>query len=74
MPLYHFNLSDHIRDPDLEGTELPDAEEARLQAIKFAGQFVSDNPARVDSDHDLQIEVTDHDGVFLFAVKVSVSD
>ena len=36
MPRYHFNLHDHRFVPDPEGSELPNLEMAKRQAIKLA--------------------------------------
>lgn len=72
MPLFHFNLADHVRDPDLEGTELGSAEEARIQAIIFAGEYLRDNPGLVEDGEVFRVEVTDAQSTALFTVQIEL--
>lgn len=72
MPLFHFNIADHVREPDLDGTELADEAEAREQAIIFAGQCLRDNPELIADGHDFRIEVTDQDGAPIFTVRIDL--
>ena len=37
MPLFHFNVEDGHSLPDLDGTELPDLESAKVEAVCMAG-------------------------------------
>ena len=74
MPLFHFNIADHIREPDTEGTELSSKDEARVQAIVFAGEYLRDNPRSIEDGHDFRIEVTDHAGTALFTVRIELID
>ena len=72
MPLFHFNIADHVREPDLEGTELSDKDEARLQAIIFAGEYLRDNPWLIADGHDFRVEVTDHAGVPIVTIRIDL--
>jgi hypothetical protein len=72
MPLFHFNLANHVHDPDLEGTVLASAEEARTQAIIFAGSYLRDNPGLVDDGEVFRVEVTDDRSAALFTVKIEL--
>ena len=72
MPLFHFNLADHVRDPDLEGTELASTDEARVQAIIFAGEYLRDNPGLIDGGEVFRVEVTDDQSAALFAVQIEM--
>jgi hypothetical protein len=42
MPRYYFELVDGGRESYDRGTELPDLDAARLAAIVFAGEYISD--------------------------------
>jgi hypothetical protein len=74
MPLFHFNLADHVTDADVEGTELRDAAEARIEAIVFAGAYLRDNPDMVWDGHEFRVEVTDDTGAPVFTVVVRTID
>lgn len=72
MPLFHFNIADHVREPDLEGTELSGEDEAREQATIFAGEYLRDNPASIADGRDFRIDVTDQHGAPIFTVRVEL--
>jgi hypothetical protein len=74
MPIFHFNLDDHVREPDLEGTELPDAETARAEAVRFAGAYLRDNPGLIDDGQAFKVEVTDETGKSLFIVRIEATN
>ena len=42
MPRYFFHLHDGVDLPDHEGTVLPGAREAKIQALSTAGEIVRD--------------------------------
>ncbi|WP_336487793.1 DUF6894 family protein [Methylobacterium nigriterrae] len=42
MPRFHFNVYDGVRLPDAEGTDLPDWQAARLEAIRKAGEILKE--------------------------------
>lgn len=62
MPRYFFNIEDHIRDEDNQGTELADAAEARLRAIAFAAGLLADDPDLVCDGREFIIQVTNAQG------------
>ena len=72
MPLFYFNLDDHVRDVDLEGTELADVAEARVAAIVFAGAYLRDNPGLITDGRDFRVEVADENGIVLFTVHIEL--
>ena len=72
MPVFHFNLADHVREPDLEGTDLADAAQARVQAVVFAGAYLRDQPELITTGSDFRVEVTDDTGALLFVVKIEL--
>ena len=73
MAIYHFNLTDGAREPDLMGTDLPDHEAARLEAVRLSGEVASERPAALWADGSLQVEVTDDAGMVLFLVTTIVT-
>ncbi|WP_446741152.1 DUF6894 family protein [Sphingomonas sp. H160509] len=44
MPRYFFDIDNHKHVNDDDGTNLADDEEARVQAVIFAGDYLSDHP------------------------------
>lgn len=74
MPVYHFNLDNHHRELDAEGTELRNADEARIQAVIFAGAYLRDNPQLVWDGRRFSVDVTDDDQRQLFSVVVEASE
>ncbi|MEN2785850.1 DUF6894 family protein [Sphingomonas qilianensis] len=72
MPLFHFDLADHVREPDPEGTVLPSVAAARIQAIVFAGEYLRDHPKLINEGRDFRVEVSDEEGCGLFAVRIEL--
>ncbi len=68
MPRYFFHTADGSRDRDLDGTELASAAAARVEAIRYAGHVISDEPDRLLDGRDFRVEVTGEDGALLFTI------
>lgn len=68
MPRYFFHRTDGDFDPDREGTELPDLNAARLEAIHYAAATVKDHPIEVWSPTPFRVEVSDDTGMLLSTV------
>ena len=66
MPRFHFNVYDGVCVLDTEGTELPDWQAARLEAIRYAGALLVDDAQHVAHGQDWRMEVTDDTGLVLF--------
>ena len=66
MPRFHFHVHDGYSALDTEGTELPDWQAARLEAIRLAGDILKHDADRIALGEDWRIEVTDHAGLILF--------
>jgi hypothetical protein len=66
MPRYFFHVHDGCSLLDTEGTELPDWQAARLEAISLAGDILKQDAQRIALGEDWRIEVTDHTGLVLF--------
>lgn len=74
MPRYFFTTADGTRDPDVDGTELPSLSAARIEAIKFAGEVLSDHPDMIWDGEDFRVEVSDEAGLLLFTVVAMAMD
>lgn len=68
MPRYHFHCADGSREPDVEGTELPDEGAAQLEAMRYAGEVLQHEPGRIWSEGQWRVEVTDEKDTLLFIV------
>ncbi|SEG26080.1 hypothetical protein SAMN04488144_112106 [Methylobacterium sp. 190mf] len=66
MPRYHFNVHDGSSILDGAGTELPDWQSARLEAVRRAGDILKQDAQRIALGEDWRIEVTDQTGLILF--------
>ena len=73
MPRYFFNIFDHGTDRDEEGVELSGPKEARVQAVIFAGDYLSDHPELVE-DEKLVIEVRDESHTVLLTVTMTAEE
>ena len=71
MPKYFFQVAGGNHVLDLEGKELPNASDARIQGIKFAGEILRDMPTLLYETADVKIDVTDEAGQVLFKVLVT---
>ena len=70
MPLYFFNLYDHVRDIDNDGIDLAGPDSARIQGVIFAGDYLSDHPELVWDGKPMVVEVRDDAGQILINVTV----
>ncbi|MGH1572779.1 DUF6894 family protein [Methylobacterium sp. P31] len=72
MPRFYFNIHDGESGLDTEGTELPDWQTARLEAIRLVGQILREDAQSVALGEDWHVEVTDHTGLILFQMTFQV--
>jgi hypothetical protein len=72
MPRFHFHVHDGVSSLDVEGSELPDWQTARTEAIRLAGEILKDDAHRIGLGEDWRIEVTDHTGLILFQMMFQV--
>ena len=72
MPRFHFNVYDRVCVLDTEGTELPDRQAARLEAVRYAGALLVDEAQHVARGEDWRMDVTDEVGLVLFRLDFSV--
>jgi hypothetical protein len=74
VPRYHFIVRDGTSLDDPDGTELPDVETARTEAVRLVGGLLLDAPANFWSIREWHVEVRDHRGLALFRLDVTSSD
>jgi hypothetical protein len=74
MPRYFFDMDNHKHDVDEEGTELPSADDARIQAVVFAGDYLRDQPGLVWDGSQFAVAVRDEAGTVLLNVVVTATD
>lgn len=67
MPRYFFNVVNDRSYRDLDGLELTDLEEARVEAVGFAGDLMRMEPER-DNWSGCSIHVTDEEGTLVLSV------
>ena len=67
---YFFNQVNGELKLDDEGTEFSTIYEARLEAVRYAGEVMRDHPTLVWTGQDFRIEVTDDDKIVMFTVIV----
>lgn len=68
MPRYFFHTADGALSPDKDGTELPDLDAARMEAVKLAGEVISKQPDLVTGTGEFRVEVADAAGKHLFTI------
>jgi hypothetical protein len=74
VPRFHFNIYDGVSMLDREGMELTDWHEARLEAIRRAGEILKQDADRIALGEDWHMEVTDDTGLVLFRLDFTVMD
>ena len=74
MPRYFFHVHDGTVMRDRDGTELPDLQTARAEALMLAGKIIGDAGARRDLGEEWVIEVTDETGLILFRMDFVVAE
>ena len=72
MPRYHFNIHDGIRGRDADGLEFATWQDARSEAVRYAGEVLTEDSKRVALDEDWRMEVTDDVGLVLFSLDFCV--
>lgn len=72
MPRYHFNSVDGQVDRDADGMVLPDVRAARLEAVRYAGELLRDDPDRLWQSGQWSIDVTNDAGERVFAIETHV--
>jgi hypothetical protein len=71
MPRFFFNVHDGKDLTDNEGTDLPDANAARNEAVSFAGSLLRELNGEFWLSQDWHIRVTDDAGETVCALRFS---
>lgn len=74
MPRYFFHSCDGAQDIDRVGHDFPDDDAARLEAIRYGGALLSDDPRVVGCNDGLRINVTNEDGRLSCAIIILAVD
>ena len=72
MPRFHFNIYDGINEIDRVGLELPDYNDARIEAMRLSGEILKHTAHRLVLGEDWRMELTDERGLILFRLDFSV--
>ena len=70
MARYFFNQYDGVSKPDDNGLEFATIDQARIEAVRYAGEVLRDHPTLVWTGDDFRIEVTDAKQLVLFTIIV----
>jgi hypothetical protein len=70
MARYFFNEFDGQYKVDDRGLDLPTLETARLEAVRYAGEAMRDQPELAWKGEEFRVEVTDDKQLVLFTVIV----
>jgi phage terminase large subunit-like protein len=62
---FFFNVAGAVHDPDDEGIELPTISDARIEAVRFAGELLRERPQVVWQGDELRVEITDENQMML---------
>lgn len=73
MPRYFFHHIDGVVQRDTSGTELPDIDAARTEAVITLGHAMKDHPESLRNGGKTRIEVTDESGAVVAAISVSAT-
>ena len=68
MPLFFFDVRDGEYFPDNVGTDLPDLDAARREAVTFSGELLRDRGAKFWDGAEWRVEVKDAHGLMLFTL------
>ncbi|MES3153841.1 DUF6894 family protein [Sphingomonas faeni] len=74
MPRYFFDIDNHRHDVDEVGTDLESDDDARVQAVIFAGDYLRDHPDIVWDGSRFAVVVRDEADTVLLSVLVTATD
>ena len=74
MLRFYFHTENGKSFTDDVGTELPDLDAARSEALKVIGQVAADNPADFWAHQTLKLFVADHSGMILVTLELTGAD
>ena len=74
MPAYSINLCANAEIADTMIVEMADLLQVRIELARFVGEMLRDHADLIWEDQDWRIDVSDGDGLILYALHVSASD
>lgn len=74
MGRYFFHTRDGHREIDEVGIDLPDDRTAGLEAIRYGGSLLADDPHILRHDQGLRVECVDDAGRLLYTLLVTSVD
>ena len=74
MQRYFFNLADEAYPVDLQGIEFSSLADARVEAVRFAGEVFCDRPELASVNGEFRVEVTDPNRAMLFTLVTTAND
>jgi hypothetical protein len=74
MPRYFFNVIEDNHKVDVVGVDYPDAETARMEAVRFAADLLKAEPERAWKGAELRVEAKDVWETLLFTVIIAGVD
>jgi hypothetical protein len=66
--LCFFNVAGAVYDPDVDGIEMPSIDDARIEAARFTGELIRDQPELAWAGEEIRVEVTDANQLLLFTI------
>ena len=70
MARYFFNVLENDHKVDVVGADYPDAETARIEAVRFAADLLKAEPERLWKGAELRIEAKDTWDTVLFTLVI----
>lgn len=74
MPRYFFHTVDGGRERDTDGVELSSPAVARVEAIRFAGEVLTQDPDTLWDGREFRVEVVDEQKQLLFTIVTMAID
>ena len=74
VPRYFFNVIEENHKVDVIGADYPDAETARMEAVRFAADLLKAEPERLWKGAELRIEAKDVWDTLLFTLIIAGVD
>ncbi len=73
MPRYFFDLAGEIDSLDEEGTNCPNLDSAKIEAIRLMGEILCEDPKAIFTTRDCEVIVRDDYGRRLARVQTTVA-
>jgi hypothetical protein len=71
LPNYHFKVRTDSHVMLSEVVDLPNAEQARIEASRRVGALLTEHAGKIWADQNWQMDVTDNVGLILFVLHLS---